>query len=32
MFPVKMYKDDLFSSYYENYIFKLDTGEGCNNL
>ncbi|MBU1218992.1 PAS domain S-box protein [Myxococcota bacterium] len=26
-FPVKMYKDEVFSSYYENYIFKIPSGE-----
>lgn len=26
-FPVKIYKDDRFLSYYENYIFKIPTGE-----
>jgi PAS domain S-box-containing protein len=26
-FPVKMYKDHKFSSYYENYIFRIPTGE-----
>ncbi|NWH03513.1 PAS domain-containing hybrid sensor histidine kinase/response regulator [Desulfobacter latus] len=27
VFPVKIYEDDIFSNYYENYIFKLPTGE-----
>ncbi|WP_319548410.1 PAS domain S-box protein [Desulfogranum marinum] len=26
-FPVKIYQDEVFSSYYENYIFKIPTGE-----
>ncbi len=26
-YPVKMYQDDIFSSYYENYIFKVPSGE-----
>ncbi len=26
-FPVKIYQDDNFSNYYENYIFKLPSGE-----
>jgi PAS domain S-box-containing protein len=26
-FPVKIYQDERFSSYYENHIFKLPTGE-----
>ncbi|HPB81863.1 MAG TPA: PAS domain S-box protein [Spirochaetota bacterium] len=27
VFPVKIYQDELFSNYYENYIFKIPTGE-----
>jgi len=26
-FPVKIYQDEMFSNYYENYIFKIPTGE-----
>ena len=26
-FPVKMYQDDQFSAYYENFIFRIPTGE-----
>ncbi len=26
-YPIKMYQDDIFSSYYENYIFKIPSGE-----
>ena len=26
-FPIKAYHDEIFSSYYENYIFKIPTGE-----
>ena len=26
-FPVKIYQDEIFSNYYENYIFKIPTGE-----
>ncbi|MCF8139095.1 MAG: PAS domain S-box protein [Desulfotignum sp.] len=26
-YPVKMYQDDIFASYYENYIFKIPSGE-----
>jgi|GEM_PF-508076 len=26
-FPIKIYHDDVFSNYYENYIFKIPTGE-----
>lgn len=27
LFPVKMYRDKNFSNYYENYIFKIPSGE-----
>lgn len=27
VFPVKIYQDELFSNYYENFIFKIPTGE-----
>ncbi|MBF0232685.1 MAG: PAS domain S-box protein [Desulfamplus sp.] len=26
-YPIKMYKDDIFSNYYENQIFKIPSGE-----
>ena len=26
-FPIKIYQDEIFSNYYENYIFKIPTGE-----
>lgn len=26
-FPIKVYQDNVFSNYYENYIFKIPTGE-----
>jgi PAS domain S-box-containing protein len=26
-YPIKMYQDNIFSSYYENYIFKIPSGE-----
>ena len=26
-FPVKIYEDEKFSNYYENYVFKIPTGE-----
>ena len=26
-FPIKIYEDEKFSNYYENYIFKIPTGE-----
>jgi PAS domain S-box-containing protein len=26
-FPIKIYQDDIFSNFYENYIFKIPTGE-----
>jgi PAS domain S-box-containing protein len=27
VFPVKIYQDELFSNYYENFVFKIPTGE-----
>ncbi len=26
-FPIKIYQDDIFSNYYENYIFRIPSGE-----
>ena len=26
-FPIKIYQDEIFSNYYENYIFKIPSGE-----